>query len=57
MRLSREELCLVPKTNDESIITFVSTVNPRNPEIFSKIKQINIKTIAFANKDTLRIRK
>ena len=38
MSLKREELRLEREKNDETIITFVSTINLRYPEIFNTIK-------------------
>ena len=39
LNLNRSELRTVKQKSDENIVTFVSTFNPKNPELFPVIKQ------------------
>ncbi|MEW8548313.1 MAG: GIY-YIG nuclease family protein, partial [Candidatus Thiodiazotropha sp.] len=39
MKIRKEELRIVRQKNDDNIITFVSTFNPLNPELFIGIRQ------------------
>ena len=39
MKLRQQELRIVRKKTDNDIITYVSTFNPKNPELFNSIRE------------------
>ena len=39
MNINREDLRVVREKTEENIIPFVSTFNPKNPEMFNTIRQ------------------
>ena len=39
MKLSKRELRILRKKTDNDIITYVSTFNPKNPELFNSIRR------------------